>query len=140
VFDGLGNGKCNSQLFSNELMEKEKIKENLKFIQTVIEEPVSKEDIGFAVEKGLKLTELSGLAAECEANAKRLADLKLAECLTKTSEMNLPATIITKISQGQAAEEFALYEYAVRINRFISHNLDFIRSVISLHKEEMNKI
>lgn len=121
-------------------MGTEQIRDNLKLIQGVIEEPVSKEDIGHAIEKGLKLTELSGLAAECESNAKRIADVKLGKCLLENSKLNLTSSIITKISQGESAEEFALYEYAVRINRFISHSLDFIRSVISLHKEELNKM
>lgn len=125
-------------------MNAEKIKDNLSLLCTLIEEPVDREDMGGVVEKGLRLSEMIALGATCESIAKMRADEAYRDQILLVSKSeaskSLSSTAVLKVAQGNASKEFALYEYAVRLNRSASHVLDYLRSVISLHKEELNSI
>jgi hypothetical protein len=128
-------------------MDLDTVQHNLKHIRSVIEDPVEPriENINELIDKGVQLVNLAGLAAECEAQARRLMDEAIAnEILELTTNEALlkstTATNVTLIAKGKAARFTGVYEYAIRLNRGISHHVDLLRSVISLYKEEMHKL
>lgn len=116
---------------------KESIKENLKSIRKVLDEDVSDVDIVNVQNKALALTQLSGLASESKASARKLLEKARLEHLTNIQDENLPASIMSKKLDALCCDELALYEYADRINASISHTLDTLRSIISLYKSEL---
>jgi hypothetical protein len=115
------------------------VKQSLDLIRVLLDSDVSDSTIIEKEAKLLKVSQSSGLAAECKSEAKRLLRAKEVEVLIEIMDgaPNTPASIKTAVLKAKCGNEEALYEYAGRINAFISHNIESLRSVISLYKSEM---
>lgn len=116
---------------------KTSIAKNLSSIRKILDTDVTGTDIESVVEKGKLLTQLSGTAAESKSQAVKLLKLKELEVLSKIKDSGLQPSIVSKMLDAECYEEHALFTYADRINASISHSVDYLRTVISLHKSEI---
>jgi len=118
-------------------MTSDQIKSNLAAIRECVDVDPSGTDMESVLELGKKLSSLMGLSAECQSEAQRI--LKRANLIAlKGIDVKQPSIAI-KMMDAECADDIALYEYTCRINAAITHKLDFIRTVISLHKTELEK-
>lgn len=116
-------------------MTTKEIRESLQEIRKSVDIDTSGTDIDSTVELGKKLSSLIGLSAECQSEAQRHLKIANLNALTKVDDSK-PSLAVKKMD-ALCADEIAMYEYACRINAGITHKLDFIRTVISLHKTEL---
>lgn len=113
------------------------IEANLKSIRDVVDTNVVGCDIESVVEQGKKLASIMGLSAECMGAAQRhLQDARL-KAIKRMENKGYQPSILLKMADGECGIELATYEYADRLNASITHQLDYYRTVISLHKSEM---
>lgn len=113
------------------------LSEKLDSIRKTIDIDITKCDIESVVEKGKSLSQLIGLSAECKAQARRLLEQARLSALQKLMADKLQASVLLKMADAMCSEELAKFEYADRLNAGITHQLDYYRSVISLHKTEL---
>ncbi len=112
------------------------LESKLKSIREVIDIEIPPGDIDAILGKGNQLEALIGLSAECKAQALKRLSLKKLEKLNQLQGQELGATIMMKTIELHAAEEDALFQYADRINAAVTHELDYMRTLISYYKEE----
>lgn len=111
------------------------LREKLEFIRKSMDVDVKDVDIDSVKNKGLELSQLIGLSAECKAEARRnMENARLAAL--KALDGKISPSVLLKMAEASCADQVAILEYADRINAGLVHQLDFLRSVISLHKEE----
>lgn len=114
------------------------LKEKLDSIRAALDADVTGGvDIDSVIEKGKALAQLIGLSAECKAEAKKLMEKAKADTIRSLVTMDYSASLVVKIADGMCGEYIEAYEYADRLNAGIVHQLDYYRSVISLHKTEL---
>ena len=116
-----------------------KLKENLNFLRSEMDKSVSSDDTVGMVDKLEKLVSLVGLSAECVAASEKELKKKNLIVLLESDGLNLSPSVLIKYMDAQCADELAVYKYAERLNAGLSHAMDGLRTIISLHKEEMNK-
>lgn len=116
---------------------KNKVRENLRIIREILDADVIDSNIEMIQNKALKLTQLSGLASECKAAARKVLENARLLNLSEIQHEKVPVSMLMKKLDAMCADELALYEYSDRINASITHNLDTLRSIISLYKEEL---
>lgn len=78
-----------------------------------------------------------GLSAECMAAAQKHLQLARKKAIQELEGKGLQPSIMLKMADGSCGIELATYEYADRLNAAITHQLDYYRTVISLHKSEL---
>lgn len=83
------------------------------------------------------LAAMIGLSAEVKADTRRNLENGRAIALKMHMDKKVTPSILLKLADGACADELAQYEYADRLNAGITHQLDLIRSVISLRKTEL---
>jgi len=111
------------------------IGENLESIRVVLNcEPCTIDDKDGKLSK---LASLTGLAAECQAQAGALYKEQLAMAIRILVKEKYSATQIKQLAEGEVTEYSMMYEYSVRISSAIAHSIDAIRTQISLHKTEL---
>ena len=115
------------------------LNKNLNFLRTEMDKEVSSDDTIGMVDKLEKLVSLVGLSAECVASAEKELKKKNLIVLIESENLNLPPSVLVKYMDGQSADELAVYKYAERLNAGLSHAMDGLRTIISLHKEEMSQ-
>jgi hypothetical protein len=111
-------------------------KKALNSIRATIDSDIIDVDIDQQKNKLLKLTQLIGLSAECNASAKKMLLQKELQVLSGL-DPNIPPMKMNKIVNSECYEESALLEYADRLNSALVHSIDAIRSIISLYKTEL---
>lgn len=126
------------------LKAKSKIRENLEAVRQVLDTPTSPDDIGGVQDKMIALIEVAGLASWTESMAKTLYSLEFGlalEMIIETDEKKTGPTILAKLAQGKpvVAEVEGMVSYSERLGRQITMAMDGLRTIISLHKEEMNQ-
>lgn len=114
----------------------EETKQALNAIRAAIDTDIVDVDIEAQKNKMLKLTQLIGLSAECNASSKKFLLQKELEILSGLDEQLAPSIITKKINAG-CYDEAAMLEYSDRLNSALIHTIDAIRSVLSLHKVEL---
>ena len=113
------------------------LKEKLDSIRIALDADVLGTDIESVVDKGKALAQLIGLSAECKAEARqKLEKARVIEFASLTGKKITPSILIKLVDAG-CADQIKDLEYADRLNAGITHQLDFYRSVISLHKTEI---
>lgn len=115
----------------------EQITNNLRAIRIVSDESLDKDNVEQVVSKGNRLEALLGLSAAQKSNAKLLLNRKKVEVFAKYKESKMSPSVLVKLIDAEAGEEEALFMYADRLNAAVTHELDYIRSLISYYKEEM---
>ena len=118
----------------------DRLKKNLKSIRDCLDADIIDVDISMVQNKALQLTQLSGLASECKATAKKLLEQARLKNLSTIQNEALPASLMSKKLDAMCADELALFEYSDRINASISHSLDTLRTIISLYKTELENM
>lgn len=118
-------------------MTKQEVDSNLKLIRDVIDTDPSGCDIDTVAELGKKLSSVMGLAAECQSQAQGLLKRANLIAIEQLRSEKLPPSILMRVVDATCADDIARYEYACRISAGISHKLDYLRSVISLYKTEL---
>ena len=109
----------------------------LNCIKELIEFPISKDNPDEVQEKLIKLTAISALSAETVSEAKKELCEKQVEVITEYRESKLPASIFKMFMDGKCATELANFTFADRLNAAITHSIDGLRSIISLHNTEI---
>lgn len=113
------------------------LSEKLDFIRQTIDEDVTGCDIESVVEKGKALAQLVGLSAECKAEARKALERKRLIEIQFLQVDKVSPSVMLKMADAACADEISQYEYADRLNAGITHQLDYYRSVLSLHKTEL---
>lgn len=113
------------------------LKDKLNSIRQAIDTDVSGVDIDSLVDQGKMLASLIGLSAECKAEARK--NLENARLIALKSLMNdkISTNVLLRMADAVCSDQIYEYEYADRLNAGITHQLDYYRSVISLHKVEL---
>jgi len=119
---------------------KPRVKENIEFITKCLNEEISPDDLLSVQHKLQECINVCGLAAETKAKAKELLHLKrfLAADEHKLGT-KLPASVLKDIIDGLSAEEIGLFVQADRLNAFLSHSIDGLRSMLSMIKTQIEK-
>jgi hypothetical protein len=110
---------------------------NLNAIREVLDSDVMDADIETQKNKLIKLTQLTGLAAESKALAQKLLNMKELEVIKENEGSGITASVLVKKINAECYEEGALLVYADRINSALSHSIEGLRSVVSLYKSEL---
>lgn len=113
------------------------LKEKLNSIRALIDVDVTGVDIESLIEKGKQLSQMIGLSAECKAATRKELESARIAAIIQIENKNYSPSVMLKIAEAMCADELAQYEYADRLNAGITHQLDYYRSVISLHKTEL---
>lgn len=113
------------------------IEAKLNAIRKVLDTDVTGVDIDSVVEQGKKLASLMGLSAECMAAAHKFLQNAKLKALQELNGKGYQPSVMIKMIDGMCGIESATYEYADRLNAAITHQLDYYRTVISLHKTEI---
>lgn len=113
------------------------LKEKLDSIRVALDADVTGVDIESVVEKGKALAQLIGLSAECKAEARHALEQARLNAILHHQQTKSPMVLL-KMAEADCADQVKDFEYAERLNAGITHQLDFYRSVISLHKEELS--
>lgn len=113
------------------------LKEKLNSIRALIDADVTGVDIDSLIEKGKKLSQMIGLSAECKAASKKELESARIAAIIQIENKHYSPSVMLKIADAMCADELAQYEYADRLNAGITHQLDYYRTVISLHKTEL---
>jgi hypothetical protein len=113
------------------------LNQKLNSIRTCIDSDVTGCDIDTIVEKGKSLAQMMGLSAECKAEAKKNLENRLLIAVHELGSKSYPPSVLLRVANAMCADEAAAFEYADRLNAGITHQLDYYRTVISLHKCEL---
>lgn len=115
------------------------LNQRLNSVRALLDVDVTGVDIESLIEKGKQLSQMIGLSSECKALARKELEKKRLSALLELQAAGLDygSTVMLKMAEGKCADELAAFEYADRLNAGITHQLDFYRSVISLHKSEL---
>lgn len=113
------------------------IETKLKSIRETVDKDVTGCDIDTILEHGKKLSSLMGLSCECMASAQKTLQLARREAIIGLDSKGYGASVLLKVADGECGVELATYEYAERLNATIAHQLDFYRTLISLHGKEL---
>lgn len=121
---------------------KEEVKTNLTFIDGEIDEAHSPdgEDIDGIVGHGMRIAGLIGLCAKTLADAKKVLNLAELNFLQNNKDLYDKPTILKKMMEGSLADEHHLVLWADRLMSACTHKMDFYRSVLSKHKEELRNV
>lgn len=113
------------------------LKDKLDSIRQAIDTDLSSVVIDDLVEHGKMLASLIGLSAECKAEARK--NLENARLIALKSLMHdkISTNVLLRMADAVCSDQIYEYEYADRLNAGITHQLDYYRSVISLHKVEL---
>lgn len=118
--------------------EKETYNEKVKAIRDVIDLDVNMDVVDSVVFKLHKCLLLVGLSAEIKARAiKDLHDARLV-AYAKYKAENLQPSMFKIVIDGETSGEQAKLELADRLNAGLVHEIDGLRTIISLRKDEMN--
>lgn len=113
------------------------LKQKLNSIRALVDADVSDVDIESLIEKGKKLTQMIGLSAECKAQARKELEKKRMIAIIELEKKDYSPSVLLKVADAMCADELATFEYADRLNAGITHQLDYYRTIISLHKTEL---
>jgi hypothetical protein len=118
-------------------MTKEQIKNGLDLIENLLD--TEAKTISEWENKLSQLTSICGFSATVLAHAHATKEMELKEKILLMCNIKPPLqpSLISKISDGLVPNETMLYKRAERMNAAISHCIDGLRSLISLHKQEM---
>lgn len=106
-------------------------------IREVVDSDIIDLDINMVDNKMKKLTQLTGLSAECNASAKKLLHKKELYVLTVNKDRGYSPSVLTHLLKAECCEELSLLEYCDRLNSALVHSIDGLRTSISLYKQEL---
>lgn len=113
------------------------LRERLTAIRDLLDTNTKELAIDSIVAHGKDLSAMIGLSAECKSEARRNLENARMIAIKMHMDKKITPSILSKLIDGACADEIAQFEYADRLNAGIVHQLDFVRSVLSLHKQEL---
>lgn len=113
------------------------LQQKLNAIRECLDKDITGCDIETVVEKGKALSQLIGLSSECKAEARKNLERARLVAIKALQDNKVGPMVLLRMSDAVCADEVATLEYADRLNAGITHQLDFYRSAISLHKTEV---
>lgn len=113
------------------------LREKMIAIRDLLDVPTKELALESLVAHAQDLAAMIGLSAEVKADCRRNLENGRAIALKMHMDKKVTPSILLKLADGACADELAQYEYADRLNAGITHQLDLIRSVISLRKTEL---
>lgn len=119
----------------------ESIKFELKAMQDFVEINISEEESTAVQIRGNELNAYLARSGKLLADAKYHRDEKLKDSVFENLKelLKLSATTANKYIDALCKEENFLVNWAERLNRTITHQLDWCRSVLSKQKEELRQ-
>lgn len=118
-----------------------KVKQNITAVRKVLDRQVSQDDLTGVQEKLIDLVEVAGLASYTESIAKAIYDQELSEALEIMAQDPVNAKLgsnnLLAVARGKVSAYQSMVVYSERLGRNISHAIDGLRTIISLHKQEM---
>ena len=121
--------------------DKESIKFELKAIQDFIELNIKEDEITAVQIRGNELNAYMARSGKILADAKYHRDERLKDSVFEHLKeiINLSATTANKYVDSLCKDENYLVNWAERVNRTCTHQLDWCRSVLSKQKEELRQ-
>lgn len=113
------------------------IEDKLRAIRQVVDTNTEGCAIDTIVELGKRLASIMGLSAEVMAAAQKTVQNSRLAAIQRLQVNDYPPSVLLKMADAEIGMELATYEYADRLNASITHQLDYFRTVISLHKSEL---
>jgi len=109
-------------------------------IQDIIEQPVP-EEIEAIVNWGNELLGYIARTGKMKADARYHLDKKkisaIMDTLREIGKNAMPASTLNDLIKTNCENENYLYEWCERLNRSATHQLDWLRSLVSKEKEQM---
>jgi len=119
---------------------KERVKTNIKAIREVLDDNIEPDDLLSVQHKLNQCINICGLAAETKAGANELLHLSRFKAVDEGRvNMKLPASVLKQAIDGSCHEEIGIYTEADRLNAFLSHSIDGLRSMLSMIKAQLEK-
>lgn len=113
-------------------------KEKIRVINNAIDMEVNQDVTDSIVDKLHTCLMVVGTSAALKARAvKDLNDARLI-AYAKHKNEGLAPTVLKIVIDGETSQELADLEYADRLNAGLVHEIDGLRTIISLRKDEMN--
>lgn len=110
-------------------------------IHEFLKQEVSTDDIEVAVTRGHELAAYMANTGKCLADAKYHKDAAVSNSvlnrLRDTKAMNLPASVLNELIKSETKDHNYLVNWFDRLDKECTHQLDWLRTVISKAKEEM---
>ena len=97
------------------------------------------EDPEECVSRGLDLSVYMARSAKMLADAKYHQDKAVMDCIVKELGLNISPSVMNKLITAACRRENYLVNWIDRLNRTITHQGDFLRTVISKAKEEIRQ-
>lgn len=124
------------------IIPEQEIFKSLTEIQTYLEAHYNSDNPAACIERGNDLESYLALSSKLLADAKYWRDQYMNSAITETvkealSEGGWSASVINKKIDSLCKEFNYLVNWATRLNATITHQLDFLRSIISKHKTEL---
>lgn len=113
------------------------LREKMIAIRELLDVPTKEYALESLVTHAQDLAAMIGLSAEVKSDARRNLENARLAALKMSMDNKVSTNILLKMADGACADQLAQYEYADRLNAAITHQLDLIRSVISLRKTEL---
>ena len=131
------------ETFNNILMQITPFEDLLReaeAIQDIIEQPVP-EEIEAIVNWGNELLGYIARTGKMKADARYHLDKKkksaIMDTLREIGKNAMPASTLNDLIKANCENENYLYEWCERLNRSATHQLDWLRSLVSKEKEQM---
>ena len=123
---------------TSEELEK-KVKDNLEYLDSIFDElrEPSAEDIDRIIGHGMILSSVSGLLSKTLVDANRLLKMKELYFMNTNQGLWNSPTILKKLMESNLSEH---HSYVLLADRYLAacvHKMDFYRSILSKHKEEL---
>lgn len=127
------------------IIPEEKIFSHLTEIQAYLEAHYNQDNVAACLERGAEIESYMALSAKLVADSKYWQDQAMNSAITDTVKQALgdggwSAMAINKKVDALCKEFNYLVNWSTRINSCCVHQLDFLRSVISKHKEELRQL
>lgn len=115
----------------------EQIRSEAQGMQEFLEPDTLPDDINVIEERGHEIAAYIARSGKLLADAKYHQDKKKSESILKQLDSSLPALALNELIKAECREENYLVNWMDRINRALTHQLDWLRSCLSKAKAEM---
>lgn len=110
-------------------------------IQDFLEEPIT-DDMEAVIERGNNILAYIARTGKMKADARFHKDIKTRSSIMQqlkemSTTLKLPASTMNNLVNAMCEEENHLLEWCDRLNRTSTHQLDWLRTLVSKEKEEM---
>lgn len=110
-------------------------------IHSFLIQEVHTDDIEVAVKRGHELAAYMANTGKCLADAKYIKDKAMSNSILSkirdSKVINMPASVLNELIKAETKDANYLVNWFERLDRECTHQLDWLRTIISKAKEEM---